>query len=110
MPRKRLAPIKPALLTRARVAGLADALASGASDRKVVEVRVLSRAPFSPRCRFARDWPVATKSVTVFPQRVLQQFRGVPMLPNFSVLGFPAWQPHVSVLTGAYANETIALR
>src|SRR6266566_1350484 len=45
MPRKRLAPIKPALLTRARVAELADALASGASDRKVVEVRVLSRAP-----------------------------------------------------------------
>ncbi|PYT58745.1 MAG: hypothetical protein DMG35_16680 [Acidobacteria bacterium] len=32
------------------------------------------------------------------------------MLPNFSVLGFPAWQPHVSFLTGAYANETIALR
>src|ERR1700676_234358 len=32
-------------LTRARVAELADALASGASDRKVVEVRVLSRAP-----------------------------------------------------------------
>src|SRR6202795_1508697 len=31
--------------TRARVAELADALASGASDRKVVEVRVLSRAP-----------------------------------------------------------------
>ena len=29
----------------ARVAELADALASGASDRKVVEVRVLSRAP-----------------------------------------------------------------
>src|SRR5438034_8575419 len=29
MPRKRLAPIKPALLTRARVAELADALASG---------------------------------------------------------------------------------
>jgi hypothetical protein len=27
------------------VAELADALASGASDRKVVEVRVLSRAP-----------------------------------------------------------------
>ena len=48
MPRKRLAPIKPALLTRARVAELADALASGASDRKVVEVRVLSRAPNSP--------------------------------------------------------------
>src|SRR2546429_5767163 len=47
MPRKRLAPIKPALLTRARVAELADALASGASDRKVVEVRVLSRAPNS---------------------------------------------------------------
>jgi hypothetical protein len=35
-------------LTRARVAELADALASGASDRKVVEVRVLSRAPISP--------------------------------------------------------------
>src|SRR6266699_6501080 len=34
--------------TRARVAELADALASGASDRKVVEVRVLSRAPNSP--------------------------------------------------------------
>ena len=34
-------------LTRARVAELADALASGASDRKVVEVRVLSRAPIS---------------------------------------------------------------
>src|SRR6059058_2152995 len=33
--------------TRARVAELADALASGASDRKVVEVRVLSRAPNS---------------------------------------------------------------
>src|SRR5579859_594189 len=31
--------------TCARVAELADALASGASDRKVVEVRVLSRAP-----------------------------------------------------------------
>src|SRR5262249_55822557 len=31
----------------ARVAELADALASGASDRKVVEVRVLSRAPSS---------------------------------------------------------------
>jgi hypothetical protein len=34
--------------TRARVAELADALASGASDRKVVEVRVLSRAPSNP--------------------------------------------------------------
>ena len=33
--------------TCARVAELADALASGASDRKVVEVRVLSRAPIS---------------------------------------------------------------
>src|SRR6266699_2898304 len=33
MPRKRLAPIKPALLTRARVAELADALASGARTR-----------------------------------------------------------------------------
>src|SRR5713226_9723805 len=31
--------------TRARVAELADALRSGRSDRKVVEVRVLSRAP-----------------------------------------------------------------
>jgi hypothetical protein len=31
------------------VAELADALASGASDRKVVEVRVLSRAPFIPQ-------------------------------------------------------------
>ena len=40
-------PSRPALLTRARVAELADALASGASDRKVVEVRVLSRAPNS---------------------------------------------------------------
>src|SRR6266481_327466 len=35
--------------TCARVAELADALASGASDRKVVEVRVLSRAPNSPQ-------------------------------------------------------------
>ena len=35
--------------TRARVAELADALASGASDRKVVEVRVLSRAPNLPK-------------------------------------------------------------
>ena len=35
--------------TRARVAELADALASGASDRKVVEVRVLSRAPIFPK-------------------------------------------------------------
>src|SRR5882724_9924063 len=34
--------------TRARVAELADALRSGRSDRKVVEVRVLSRAPISP--------------------------------------------------------------
>jgi hypothetical protein len=36
---------EPTFFTRARVAELADALASGASDRKVVEVRVLSRAP-----------------------------------------------------------------
>jgi hypothetical protein len=35
--------------TRARVAELADALRSGRSDRKVVEVRVLSRAPISLR-------------------------------------------------------------
>src|SRR5438309_11394591 len=34
--------------TRARVAELADALRSGRSDRKVVEVRVLSRAPIPP--------------------------------------------------------------
>src|SRR5207253_6124919 len=34
--------------TRARVAELADALRSGRSDRKVVEVRVLSRAPNLP--------------------------------------------------------------
>src|SRR5947208_11213456 len=34
--------------TRARVAELADALRSGRSDRKVVEVRVLSRAPIFP--------------------------------------------------------------
>ena len=33
------------LRARARVAELADALRSGRSDRKVVEVRVLSRAP-----------------------------------------------------------------
>ncbi len=32
------------------------------------------------------------------------------MLLSFSVLGFPAWQPHFSFLTGAYANETMALR
>lgn len=32
------------------------------------------------------------------------------MLPSFSVFGFPAWQPHVSFLSGAYANETMALR
>src|SRR5207302_5026106 len=37
--------------TRARVAELADALRSGRSDRKVVEVRVLSRAPISPHER-----------------------------------------------------------
>src|SRR6267143_1526033 len=45
--------------TRARVAELADALASGASDRKVVEVRVLSRAPSLPAFAFGRwqkDW------------------------------------------------------
>jgi hypothetical protein len=33
------------LRLRAQVAELVDALASGASDRKVVEVRVLSWAP-----------------------------------------------------------------
>jgi hypothetical protein len=37
--------LESACRTSARVAELADALASGASDRKVVEVRVLSRAP-----------------------------------------------------------------
>jgi hypothetical protein len=36
------------LRARARVAELADALRSGRSDRKVVEVRVLSRAPSFP--------------------------------------------------------------
>src|SRR5207245_3609874 len=43
--------------TRARVAELADALASGASDRKVVEVRVLSRAPFFEKmqCNLPRE-------------------------------------------------------
>ena len=34
--------------TRAQVAELVDALASGASDRKVMEVRVFSWAPLSP--------------------------------------------------------------
>jgi hypothetical protein len=34
----------------AQVAELADALASGASGRKVVEVRVLSWAPFDRIC------------------------------------------------------------
>ena len=43
--------------TRARVAELADALASGASDRKVVEVRVLSRAPSFV---YVRRWNVAS--------------------------------------------------
>ncbi len=51
------------LSTRARVAELADALASGASDRKVVEVRVLSRAPSNyimmPRLRAAAPLPQA---------------------------------------------------
>ena len=42
---KRLFRIGLACRISARVAELADALASGASDRKVVEVRVLSRAP-----------------------------------------------------------------
>jgi hypothetical protein len=35
------------------VVELVDALASGASDRKVVEVRVLSWAPFFPASREA---------------------------------------------------------
>jgi hypothetical protein len=39
------------LFTCAQVAELADALASGASGRKVVEVRVLSWAPFIPSSR-----------------------------------------------------------
>ena len=43
----------------ARVAELADALASGASDRKVVEVRVLSRAPIS----FLQKFPFAHQLV-----------------------------------------------
>ena len=37
------------LRTPAQVAELVDALASGASDRKVVEVQVLSWAPISKR-------------------------------------------------------------
>src|SRR5690349_1553286 len=48
-------PAQPASVARvafpvliARVAELADALDSGSSDRKVVEVRVLSRAPTDP--------------------------------------------------------------
>ncbi len=40
--------------TCARMAELADALASGASDRKVVEVRVLFRAPISPHSSLGR--------------------------------------------------------
>jgi hypothetical protein len=38
----------------AQVAELADALASGASGRKVVEVRVLSWAPYIPTQRDSR--------------------------------------------------------
>ena len=41
--------------TRARVAELADALRSGRSDRKVVEVRVLSRAPILRKIRILRQ-------------------------------------------------------
>jgi hypothetical protein len=40
--------------TRAQVAELADALDSGSSDRKVVEVRVLSWAPIMRKWQ----WPV----------------------------------------------------
>ena len=36
-------------VSRAQVAELVDALASGASDRKIVEVRVFSWAPY-PHC------------------------------------------------------------
>src|SRR5882762_6207391 len=39
--------------TCARMAELADALASGASSRKGVEVRVLFRAPISPHMRIS---------------------------------------------------------
>jgi hypothetical protein len=39
--------LKRRLPTRAQMAELVDALASGASDRKVVEVRVLFWAPYT---------------------------------------------------------------
>jgi hypothetical protein len=57
--------------TRARVAELADALASGASDRKVVEVRVLSRAPIEfiiPLAKFRQSYmkPDASRSTVLF--------------------------------------------
>ena len=56
-----IAPIRPGLApvsreSRAQVAELVDALASGASDLTVVEVRVLSWAPFDPEAvSAARD-------------------------------------------------------
>src|SRR5260370_20780255 len=52
--------------TRARVAELADALRSGRSDRKVVEVRVLSRAPILEK-------PVALVRANEIPLALLQE-------------------------------------
>jgi PadR family transcriptional regulator PadR len=59
--------------TRARVAELADALRSGRSDRKVVEVRVLSRAPILEK-------PVAlVRAKWKFPLALLQEKRYLPV-------------------------------
>ena len=47
---------------RAEVAELADALASGASGRKVVKVQILSSAPLDSAASRPRSWQAATQA------------------------------------------------
>jgi hypothetical protein len=64
--RSRLTPMVEFLLHLAQVAELADALDSGSSGRKVVEVRVLSWAPFV-FCEILGDVQANNRTPEVIP-------------------------------------------
>ncbi len=96
--------------TRARVAELADALRSGRSGRKAVEVRVLSRAPFLFPAVIFTGSPIRI-DIRCFasPERSIVVLEFAMYL---SVLAhtFPEWQPHFSFLDTPHASEMMAMR
>ncbi len=80
--------------TNAQVAELVDALASGASDRKVVEVRVLSWAPLLiaratrvPRAGHTRDGERPEILQILFVSTLVKPVRSL----GSSTLGKPVW-------------------